>query len=686
MDEFLGSLRIYPSILQDHEFKDFIERVKLGAAIEEVVRTRVTSLKRAGHLWVACCPFHDEKTPSFKVDPSRGSWRCYGACGEGGDSISFIMKTDNAEFMEALKSTAEIAGVPWPENGFGRKGNKKEDARFQKIYDVLERAEKVYKSYLLGPEGQRARQYLEERGLGAETASVFGVGWAPGGGSPLFDKARQAGIPENLLMDAGLVRRRDDGGCYDFFYNRIMIPIRDAKGRTVGFGARALDDLGGKPKGPKYVNTPETPLFHKGRLIYGYDLAKPAIRKEKRVILVEGYTDVMAAHQAGHRTVCAVLGTATTSDHAALIRRSGARRATLVFDGDEAGARATRKALIGLLPLEIDIDVAAPSAGEDPCDLLVRDGGKPFEKLVAEPVGWLEFLLGRMKDLDPKQLSEAVNELLEVLFVIPKPVHASALIRPIANGLGLPEEDVRSQYDELKRKRAPRKREHQASSARLSGSSFAAASPERSPGGFSDEPYFPAGEPGGGGEYGGEQEYPSFPSGETEGIPYQITSPAQSGQDTFKLRREQNERLAYKQLLGAMLRDNGLIPIYLPATEDETFVNCPESVLLDVVQAVRTLYYEGPDDTDIDAPAIAASLPDTADQALPAELEALADFGDAAELARDSLKYIQEQDHRRTVETVRLNMAQAQNEDERARLLVELSEAIQKLHTLQPKH
>jgi DNA primase len=672
--------------LQDHEFKDFIERVKLGAAIEEVVRTRVTSLKRAGHLWVACCPFHGEKTPSFKVDPSRGTWRCYGACGEGGDSISFIMKTDNAEFMEALKATAEISGVPWPENGFGRKGNKKEDARFQKIYDVLERAEKVYKSFLLGPEGQRARQYLEDRGLGAETASVFGVGWAPGGGSPLFDKARQAGIPENLMMDAGLVRRRDDGACYDFFYNRIMIPIRDPKGRTVGFGARALDDLGGKPKGPKYVNTPETPLFHKGRLIYGYDLSMPAIRKEKRVILVEGYTDVMAAHQAGHRTVCAVLGTATTSDHAALIRRSGARRATLVFDGDEAGARATRKALMGLLPLEIDIDVAAPPAGEDPCDLLVRDGGKPFEKLVSEPVGWLEFLLGRMQDLDPKELSEAVNELLEVLFVIPKPVHASALIRPIASGLGLPEEDVRSQYDELKRRRAPRKRELQPPSSRPSAASFAAPSQGGSPGGFAEEPYFPAGEPDAGGGYGQEQGFPSFPSGETEAIPYQISSPAQSGQDRFQVKREENERLAYRQLLGAMLRDNGLIPIYLPATEDETFVNCPETAILDVVQAVRALYYEGPDDADIDSAAIAASLPAEADQALPAQLEALADFGDAAELARDSLKYIQEQDHRRTVETVRLNMAQAKSEDERARYLVELSEATRKLHTLQPKH
>ena len=677
-----------PFNLQDHEFKDFIERVKLGVSIEEVVRTRVSSLKRAGHLWVACCPFHDEKTPSFKVDPDRGSWRCYGACGEGGDAISFIQKTDNAEFMEALKSTAEIAGVPWPENGFGRKGNKGESSRFQALYDVLARAEKVYKSFLLGPEGAGARQYLQERGLDAETASVFGMGWAPSGGSPLLDKARKAGIPEDLLRDAGLVRVREDGKAYDFFYNRIMIPIRDAKGRTVGFGARGLDDSSGRNKGPKYVNTPETPLFHKGKLIYGYDLALPTLRKERRAILVEGYTDVMAAHQAGHRTVCAVLGTATTADHAALIRRGGTRRVTLVFDGDEAGARATRKALIGLLPLDVDIDVAAPPPGEDPCDLLVRDGGKPFERLVAEPQGWLDFLLGRMQKLQAKELSEAVNDLLEVVRIIPAPVHRASLMAPIAEGLGLPVQDIRSQFEELERKRAPRRslaeREQSASKGRPSYSPQHFQSGSGAPPASSGEPYFPAGELEGGGSGEFEPSYSSFTSGASGAIPYQISAQTTSEGDRFQSVQESNERLSYRQLAGALLRDNGLIPIYLPATEDDSFKNCPETDLIHVVATIRTLYYEGPDDADVDALSVGAQMPSEVDSELPASLEALTENGDAAELARDSLNYIQQQDHRRAVETVRLNMAKAESEDERARYLVELSDAKRKLHITQP--
>ncbi len=673
--------------MQDHEFKDFIERVKLNALIEEVVRTRVSTLKRAGHLWVACCPFHDEKSPSFKVDPDRGTWRCYGACGEGGDAISFIQKADNAEFMEALKSTAEIAGVPWPENGFGRKTNSRATERFEAIFDVLARAEKVYKSFLLGPAGAGARRYLSERGLTAETADAFGMGWAPSGGSPLLDKARQGNIPEDLLRDAGLVRVRDDGKAFDFFYNRIMIPIRDAKGRTVGFGARCLVDSVGRSNSPKYVNTPETPLFHKGKLIYGYDLALPSLRKERHAILVEGYTDVMAAHQAGYRTVCAVLGTATTPEHAALIRRSGARRVTLIFDGDEAGARATRKALMGLLPLDITIDVAAPPPGQDPCDMIVADGGKPFERLIAQPQGWLDFLLGRMKNLQAKELSEAVNDLLEVVRIIPAPVHRSSLMAPIAEGLGLPVQDIRSQFEELERKRTPRSlpstREPSASNTRPTNS------PQNRPNGnspgFAEEPFFPAGEPEESGYEEFENSFPSFPTDETGAIPCQISSRAQPQGDRFQSVREENERLAYRQLTGALLRDNCLIPIYLPKTEDDSFKNCSDSSLIHVVATIRTLYYDGPEDADVDVPSVVANLPSEVDPELPASLEALTDHGDACELARDSLKYIQQQDHRRAVETVRLNMAKAESEDERARYLVELSDAKRKHHTTQPK-
>ncbi len=430
------------------DFRHFIEELKLRTAIEEIVRERVPELRQQGRLWVACCPFHEERTPSFKVDPQRGTWRCFGACSDGGDLIRFVERFDRLEFLEAVEMLAARAGIELPRrNPAG--GAKRE--RLAPLYALLERTQAYYASELRGAHGAAARAYWQERGIGVPTLEAFGVGLAAREGDALVRRARAAGTSFDDLETVGLARRSERGRVYDFFRERLMIPIRDIRGRPVGFGGRRLSDTappGAEPP-PKYVNTPETPLFHKGRLIYALDRALAAVRRERHLILMEGYTDVMAAHQVGLGQVAAVLGTALTDEHAALVRRSGARRVTLVFDGDDAGRQATRRALHGLLPLELEIDVVAPPEGEDPCDLFVREGDGPFRAELARANNWLDFLLAGLDGLSGARLSAALDELLGLVGRIARPLHREERIARIAAHTGYPIESVREQFETL---------------------------------------------------------------------------------------------------------------------------------------------------------------------------------------------------------------------------------------------
>ncbi|MFN0007369.1 MAG: DNA primase [Planctomycetota bacterium] len=434
--------------MQDEEFRRALEAIKLRAPIEDVVRERVPGLKKSGNGWVACCPFHEERTPSFRVDPRRGTWHCFGACGTGGDQISFLQRIDNLPFMEAFEILAARTGVEMPrrprrgELGGGSPGQEagEEDA----VRAVLERAKLFFRRELDTPEGARAAAYLRGRGLSSATAESFEIGYAPANGQALVSTLRDAGIDLAHAMAAGLVRRTDEGRAYDFFRGRLVIPIRDERGRTVGFGARRLRD--DEASGPKYVNTEETALFRKGRLVYALDRALPRIRKEGRIVLVEGYTDVMAAHQHGFENVVAVLGTSTTEDHAALIRRSGARRATLVFDGDEAGSKAAGRALHGLLPLEIEIDVVALNGGVDPCDLLIQDGAEGFRAHLDLARGWFEHTCQGLDSLSGVALSREVDRVLELLARVKTPVHRESLLKALAARLDLPAASLREQW------------------------------------------------------------------------------------------------------------------------------------------------------------------------------------------------------------------------------------------------
>jgi DNA primase len=428
--------------LDKDEFRRAIEAIKLRAPIEDVVRERVPTLRKSGALWVACCPFHEEKTPSFKVDPRRGTWHCFGACGTGGDQISFVERMDNIGFMDALEILSARTGVDLPRGRADeqRAASSEHDA----VRGILDHAVQFYRRSISSPEGARARRYVEERGLAPAIIDAFAIGYAPASGQAFVDEMRGAGFALEHAIAAGLARQNDLGRPYDFFRGRLMIPIRDHRGEVVGFGARRLDDE--DPSGPKYVNTAETALFRKGRLIYALDRAIGHVRKRGHVVLVEGYTDVMAAHQVGLEMVVAVLGTATTEEHAALLRKTGARRISLVFDGDEAGRKASYKALHGLLPLEVEIDVVSLKGGVDPCDLLVREGAQPFLAELELARNWFEFLCEGLVGLSGVALSREVDRVLELLARLSKPVHRESLLVDLSRRIGIPAESLREQW------------------------------------------------------------------------------------------------------------------------------------------------------------------------------------------------------------------------------------------------
>jgi DNA primase len=316
-------------------------------------------LKRSGKTYKALCPFHQEKTPSFTVNPDRQIYKCFG-CGEGGNVFRFLMEFEKLSFPEAVELLANGAGIPLPRRSWG-------PAEEQSLYPVLSWAASHFQRELAGRTGGAAREYLERRGLGKDTVERFGLGWAPAGWENL-SRAAQGKYSPALLLRAGLVVQNDRGGHYDRFRERVVIPIRSALGRTVGFGARTLGD-----EEPKYINSPETEVFSKSRVLFGLSEAKEAFRAEGEALVVEGYLDAMALAQASFGHVVASCGTAFTEDQARILGRY-VRRAVLIFDGDTAGLRAAWKSAAVFLGAGLDVRIVALPEGHDP-DSFVRDEG-----------------------------------------------------------------------------------------------------------------------------------------------------------------------------------------------------------------------------------------------------------------------------------------------------------------------
>ena len=412
---------------------DLLQRVD----IVEVIDARV-GLKKAGRNYKACCPFHEEKTPSFNVNPERGFYKCFG-CGVAGTALTFLMEYEHLEFVEAVEALARVVGVEVPREG-GRAERKPDEA----LYTLLRRAAGLYRRALgEHPESSRAREYLKGRGLTSEIARDFGIGYAP----PGWGFARDAlGTNDALtlkLTDAGVLARSDGGRVYDRLRDRIVFPIRDTRGRVVGFGGRVLPGADAD-QGPKYLNSPETPVFHKARELYGlYEARRTPGRRLERLIVVEGYMDVVALSQQGIDNAVATLGTAVGREHLEKLFRN-VPEVVCCFDGDTAGREAAWRALeVGLASLSEGrrLKFVFLPDGEDP-DTLVRSAGKDaFDALVEDAVPAGDYLVERLSaglDLETLDHRAVFGESARPLLArIPRGVHRQVLIERIAGQIGV---------------------------------------------------------------------------------------------------------------------------------------------------------------------------------------------------------------------------------------------------------
>ena len=415
--------------------------VREKARIDEVVRDYVALKPAGGGSLKGLCPFHDERSPSFHVTPSRGMYYCFG-CQEGGDVISFVQKLDHLTFAESVEKLAGRTGVTlrYVEGGAGVQ---RQQGQRTRLVEANKAAAEFFTERLTSPEAVVGRQFLTERGFDAAVAADFGIGFAPKSWDALTSHLRQRGFTDAELTASGLVSQ-GNRGIYDRFRGRLVWPIRDLAGDVVGFGARRLleDD-----DGPKYLNTPETPLYKKSQVLYGIDRARREISKQQQVVVVEGYTDVMACHLAGVTTAVATCGTAFGSDHIKVLRRllmdDDTMRGEVVFtfDGDEAGRRAALKAFDDDQRFVAQTFVAVEVHGLDPCDLRQQQGDASVRDLVQHRVPLFEFAIRSTLALHDLETAEgrvaALREAAPIVARIKDPALRPEYVRRLAGWLGL---------------------------------------------------------------------------------------------------------------------------------------------------------------------------------------------------------------------------------------------------------
>jgi DNA primase len=433
---------------QDREI--LTRQIRDSVDIVEVV-TRYVALKRAGASFKGLCPFHQEKTPSFHVHPARQTFKCFG-CGAGGDVFTFIQLREKVDFVEARRTLAELAGISLDrETHRGSSGPGKSD-----LVAVNDWAQKVFRRYYAGVSGEQARQYVAGRGISTESAEQFGLGLALDRPDGLIDEARKSRIDLQLLLAAGLIKQSERGGYYDTFRHRLMFPIHDLNGRTVGFGGRTLGD-----DPAKYLNTPATAIFDKSGNLFAVDRAKHAAAKTGRIIVVEGYTDCIMAHQAGFAETVATLGTAMTDGHAAMLRRY-ADRVILVFDSDEAGQRAAERAISVVLNSGLEVALARVPEGKDPCDYLLAEGRDAFDSVLKAATGALEFKWRQVarefaEGATGPARKRAIDAYLEQLAAWAgqgtiDPIQRGLLVNQLSKILSVPGEDLHRQLARLTRR------------------------------------------------------------------------------------------------------------------------------------------------------------------------------------------------------------------------------------------
>jgi len=417
--------------------QSFIDELITRADVVEVIGNRI-ALKKAGREYKAVCPFHDEKTPSFTVSPNKGFYHCFG-CGAHGTAIGFLMEYENLGFVEAVEALAEMLGLEVPTTGPDR-----DAGRESGLYGILAEAAQIYRAALR--ESSAAVEYLKHRGSDGETAGRFAIGYAPDAWDTVLKSLGGDTNRVNQLLEAGLIIRNDQGRQYDRFRDRIVFPIRDHRGRVIGFGGRVLG--AGEPK---YLNSPETPVFHKGQALYGLYEARQSHRpKETKkaggsedVLVVEGYLDVASLSQHGVEPAVATLGTATTTEHIRRLTRL-ADRVIFCFDGDRAGRAAAWRALETALPQaggQVELKFLLLPEGEDPDSLVRARGGEAFRELMAGAEPLSDFLLGELErqvDLSSADGRSRLAALTRPLLArLPAGVYRELLVAQLADRIGL---------------------------------------------------------------------------------------------------------------------------------------------------------------------------------------------------------------------------------------------------------
>lgn len=423
----------------------FLQELKMKTDIEDVISTYVT-LKRRGATLVGLCPFHNEKTPSFTVYPATQSFYCFG-CGAGGDAITFLKKIENLDYLDAVKTLAQLAGLQMPQEGFDDSLSK----RRRRILEMNREAARFYHSVLLSPEGKVGYDYYIGRALSAATINHFGLGFAPNQWDALLKHMRAKGYQPAELVDAGLARKGQKG-YYDNFRNRVMTPIIDVRGNVIAFGGRVLDD-----SKPKYINTGDTLVYKKTNELFALNFAKDS--KEDALILCEGYMDVIAMHQAGFTNAVAGCGTALTTEQVRLISRY-AKEVILTYDADEAGQKALQKAMTLFDQTDVKVRIPALVGGKDPDEIIRTYGRDKFKGMLEGASNETEFrllALRRQYNLATTQGKiDFIGGALKILATLP-PVEQDLYVSRLSEELGVERQNMKVQLQDLVRRQGNRR-------------------------------------------------------------------------------------------------------------------------------------------------------------------------------------------------------------------------------------
>jgi len=422
-----------------------IEQVASLNDIVDIISSYVT-IKKAGRSFKGLCPFHSEKSPSFHVNPERQIFHCFG-CGAGGDVIAFIQKIENLSFPEALEFLAKGVRFELPRKNFESSARHEES---KTLYTLYEKALEYYRALYQGPAGETARAYMTKRHFKEDVLNEFEVGFSLDGWRGLTDTLSREGFREELLLKSGLVNRSPKGSLYDLFRGRVLFPIRSAQGRVVAFGGRVIT----AEAKPKYLNSPETDYFKKGRELFALSIAKKHLTAENpRILIVEGYLDCLRLHEAGFKNTVATLGTALTEDHVKLLRRY-VEEAVLIFDGDKAGVSASLRSLDIFLEEGFPVKVVSLEGGLDPDDYLLEKGKDAFAKKLETAQDFFEFKLrnfmGRFSKNDPAGLLKITSNLLEMIAKMPSDILQDHYLKKLSSELRVDENSLRSELAKLR--------------------------------------------------------------------------------------------------------------------------------------------------------------------------------------------------------------------------------------------